>query len=81
MNIFTKNRRFYMNALAVHGQDSFRDYFKDILKAVIRVYFNEIIEKEDDETFSSIFSRMRLLFPLSAGCVKRRAVRQKSLFG
>ena len=48
---FYQNRRFYMNALAVHGQDSFRDYFKDILKAVIRVYFNEIIEKEDDETF------------------------------
>ncbi len=48
---FYQNRRFYMNALDVHGQDSFRDYFKDILKAILKVYFDEIITKENDETF------------------------------
>ena len=40
-----------MNALEVHGQDSFRDYFKDLLHAIIKVYFAEIITKEKDETF------------------------------
>ena len=48
---FYQNRRFYMNALEVHGQDSFRDYFKDLLHAIIKVYFAEIITKEKDETF------------------------------
>lgn len=48
---FYQNRRFYMNALEVHGQDSFRDYFKDLLKAIIKVYFAEIVAQENDEMF------------------------------
>ena len=35
---FYENRAFYHNALSVEGQNSFQDYFREILAPVVRAY-------------------------------------------
>lgn len=53
---FYQNRRFYVNALQVRGQNSFRDYFMSILQPIVLTYLNEIVEeREDDSRFFAIF--------------------------
>lgn len=53
---FYENRRFYVNALQVRGQDSFRDYFMSILQPIVLTYLKEIVtEEEEDSRFFAIF--------------------------
>lgn len=54
---FYENRVFYFNALSVQGQDSFQDYFREILEPVIRGYALELFgtRGEDAEFFVNFF--------------------------
>lgn len=55
---FYQNRAFYRNALSVQGQNSFQDYFRDILAPVFRGYANDLFGDEDKDTdfFINFFS-------------------------
>ena len=41
---FYENRAFYHNALSVEGQNSFQDYFREILAPVMRAYAEDLFE-------------------------------------
>ena len=53
---FYDNRAFYYNALSVQGQNSFQDYFREILAPVFRGYTAQIIEEKDEEFFVNFYS-------------------------
>ncbi|NCB52673.1 MAG: TetR family transcriptional regulator [Clostridia bacterium] len=52
---FYENRYFYMNALMVEGQNSFRDYFREILKPLILGFLEEACSGSEDPVFFSMF--------------------------
>ncbi len=47
---FYENRAFYSNALSVEGQNSFRDYFREVLDPVVRAYAEDLFEGDDEDT-------------------------------
>ena len=52
---FYENRAFYHNALSVEGQNSFQDYFREILAPVMRAYAEDLFEGEgEDADFLSL---------------------------
>lgn len=55
---FYENRAFYHNALSVEGQNSFQDYFREILAPVMRAYAEDLFEGEgeDADFFINFFS-------------------------
>ena len=48
---FYRNRTFYRKALKIEGQNSFSDYFREMLEPVIRVYVSERIENSESADF------------------------------
>lgn len=44
---FYENRPFYVNALRVTGQNSFTDYFADVLHAIVQPYFEDIFSEDE----------------------------------
>ena len=52
------NKRFYINALSTPGQNSFQDYFREILAPVMRAYAEDLFEGEgeDADFFINFFS-------------------------
>jgi len=52
---FQKNRRFYINALNVRGQNSFREYFQEVLQPIIRYYLSDIEQDVPNKDLSIVF--------------------------
>lgn len=55
---FYKNRTFYINAFEVSGQNSFQDYFREVLHPFVFNYLKEILttdENDENLEFFSIF--------------------------
>lgn len=52
---FYKNRVFYINAFQVSGQNSFQDYFRDILHPFVLNYLKEILTTDENPEFFTIF--------------------------
>lgn len=53
---FEQNRSFYVNALEVTGQNSFRDYFRQLLQPLIQQYLKELFsDHENNASFFSVF--------------------------
>ena len=46
---FYANRRFYANALSVRGQNSFSDYFDELLHQVIAAYLMDLFSAEEEQ--------------------------------
>ena len=44
---FYANRSFYVNALQVTGQNSFTEYFADVMRAIVQPYFEEIFSSDE----------------------------------
>lgn len=53
---FYDNRPFYVNALQVTGQNSFTDYFADVMRAIVQPYFEEIFS--EDETHMDFYVQL-----------------------
>ncbi|MCH3971914.1 MAG: dihydroxyacetone kinase transcriptional activator DhaS [Oscillospiraceae bacterium] len=58
---FYDNRQFYVNALQVTGQNSFTDYFADVMRAIVQPYFEEIFsgsteDEKDMEYYVQLFT-------------------------
>lgn len=55
---FYRNRRFYLNALEVQGQNSFRDYFRELLQVVISDYMADVFPAGDEDSrfFAAFYS-------------------------
>ena len=50
-----ENRAFYRNALSVQGQNSFQDYFREVLDPVMRIYAEDLFEGQADADFFITF--------------------------
>lgn len=52
---FHENRTFYVNALRVSGQDSFREYFGQVFRPIILSTLREAFEHSEDGQFYATF--------------------------
>ena len=54
---FYENRDFYRKALQIEGQNSFYDYFRDVLKTVFTEYIKDVFENcENSEFYVTFYS-------------------------
>ena len=55
---FYANRTFYVNALKVTGQNSFTEYFADIMRAIVHPYFEDMFhnDKEHLDFYVQLFT-------------------------
>lgn len=58
---FHQNRAFYVNALKVTGQDSFREYFAAVLKPILTAYLDASTDAGDRRDFFATFYTDALL--------------------
>ncbi|MCD8095952.1 MAG: dihydroxyacetone kinase transcriptional activator DhaS [Ruminococcus sp.] len=52
---FYENKRFYSKALKIEGQNSFREYFKDILESILFEYLKFYFADDKDSVFAAEF--------------------------
>ncbi|MCD7740839.1 MAG: dihydroxyacetone kinase transcriptional activator DhaS [Ruminococcus sp.] len=52
---FYDNKKFYSKALQIEGQNSFKDYFKDILESILIEYLKLYYANEKDSIFAAEF--------------------------
>jgi probable dihydroxyacetone kinase regulator len=50
-DFFYENRGFYINALKVTGQNSFPEYFSEVMHSIVGTYFNEIFTDDPNQVF------------------------------
>lgn len=48
---FYQNKEFYINALSVEGQNSFSEYYHDLLKSLIKARSKNLFEDDDFQDF------------------------------
>ena len=54
---FYENLPFYVNAFAMHGQNSFAEYFSKFLRPLVSAYFKKLFpEGENNEFFTDFFT-------------------------
>ena len=76
---FYKNRDFYRNALQVTGQNSFYDYFVEVLHSIFITQFNEIFEEDPPGIFTPPFWPTRCEPLFVGGCCRATKHHPKSL--
>ncbi|MDD4716308.1 MAG: TetR/AcrR family transcriptional regulator C-terminal domain-containing protein [Oscillospiraceae bacterium] len=54
-NYFYANRSFYVNALQIKGQNSFEEYFAEVLHAIILSYFSDVFDDGEYQNFHAVF--------------------------
>jgi len=54
-NFFYENKVFYRNALEVRGQNSFYDYFGEVLSTIIELHFKNAFENHQNSSFYVVF--------------------------
>lgn len=52
---FEENKVFYCNALKVTCQNSFYEYFSDVIQPIILIYFKDIFEESPNQNFYAEF--------------------------
>lgn len=52
---FYQNKKFYRNALKEKGQNSFYDYFGEVLSSIIETHFNDIYKDDENKEFFVTF--------------------------
>jgi probable dihydroxyacetone kinase regulator len=52
---FYDNRQFYTKVLEVSGQNSFRDYFREMINPIITQYIKEVFLKNENAEFFTTF--------------------------
>lgn len=53
---FYENKTFYCNALEVKGQNSFYDYFGEVLSPIMAIEFENIFEDDNKEFYITFFT-------------------------
>lgn len=52
---FYRERVFYRNAMNIYGQNSFREYFSEVMEPFIQSFLTMVLHNENDSEFSQIF--------------------------
>ena len=55
LNFLYQNKSFYRNALSVSGQNSFSEYFMELLKILVKARTSGIFEDDEDKEFVATF--------------------------
>ena len=77
---FYKNRTFYRKTLSVDGQNSFSEYFRDILAAILGETMEGILGQDPHlDFYVESFTPTLSSAPSSAGCWPRTACPPKNL--
>ncbi len=50
-----ENKTFYINAFEIKGQNSFSDYFVEIIEPVISVYLQELFKEAENKEFFTVY--------------------------
>lgn len=54
-NIFYQNREFYQRALKIEGQNSFKEYFYEMLEPVVAFFVKDLFQVQNQELFETFF--------------------------
>lgn len=54
-NIFYHNKAFYQSALRIEGQNSFRDYFYEMLEPVMAFFVQDLFQVQNQKLFVTFF--------------------------
>ena len=54
-NIFYQNKAFYQSALRIEGQNSFKDYFYEMLEPVMAFFIQDLFQVQNQKLFVTFF--------------------------
>ena len=54
-NYFYNNRAFYVSALEQTGQNSFSEYFAEVMRPIITLHFTDMVDDDDAHDFITTF--------------------------
>ena len=54
-NIFYQNKAFYQSALMIEGQNSFKDYFYEMLEPVMAFFVQDLFQVQNQKLFVTFF--------------------------
>lgn len=54
-NIFYQNKAFYQSALRIEGQNSFKDYFYEMLEPVMAFFVQDLFQVQNQKLFVTFF--------------------------
>ena len=79
-NIFYQNKAFYQSALRIEGQNSFKDYFYEMLEPVMAFFVQDLFQVQNQKLFVTFFCDAFLTavlrwFSMESGNVCRRTER------
>lgn len=77
---FYENRNFYQKALRIEGQNSFTEYFRDLLIPMIGEYMGDVFQDEENWDFYVQFFTVASALPLKNGFWKKNRCFRKDLF-
>ena len=61
---FSRNRAFYVSALEQEGQNSFSEYFADVMRSLLSLYYTAVVDRDDAYEFIITFYTDALLAAL-----------------
>lgn len=61
---FYRNRAFYVSALEQEGQNSFSEYFADVMRSLLSLYYTDVVDRDDAYEFIITFYTDALLAAL-----------------
>ena len=71
---FYRNRAFYVSALEQEGQNSFSEYFADVMRSLLSLYYTDVVDRDDAYEFIITFYTDALLAALKRWNHAARAV-------
>lgn len=80
-NYFYENRTFYRKALKIEGQNSFSDYFREMLEPAIRAYVSERMESGELTDFFVAFVSDAVISALKRWLMERDCLAPEKFVG
>ncbi len=78
---FYQNRIFYRKALKIEGQNSFSDYFREMIEPAIRVYVSERMESIESQDFFVAFVSDAIISALKRWLMERDCMAPEKFVG
>lgn len=78
---FYQNRAFYRKALKIEGQNSFSDYFREMLEPAIRAYVSERVESGESTDFFVLFLSDTIICAIKRWLMERNCMPAEKFVG
>lgn len=80
-NYFYENRAFYRKALKIEGQNSFSDYFREILEPIVHEYVSDVIKDSESADFFVPFFSDAFIAAIKRWIMDRNCVEPEKFVG